>query len=167
MKWTKKPWHNLEVEINNDKNNYCPRSPSQRPTDLVFIMENDSPQSYMVCMFKCVQMCACECGTAGWRCTAEVDVGQDLHEGAISNRDVAATGKTDGSAGTRCLSCVTDTRVLYQCRFALLVCTCGWEGIEALWIQQECVEQTVNTDNRPPSELASVGDTHVISYGDL
>lgn len=48
-----------------------------------------------------------------------------------------------------------------------LLCSCGWEGIEALWIQQECVEQTVNTDNRPPSELASVGDTHVISYGDL
>lgn len=41
----------------------------------------------MVCMFKCVQMCVCEYGTAGWRCTAEMDVGQDLHEEAISNRD--------------------------------------------------------------------------------
>lgn len=44
---------------------------------------------------------------------------------------------------------------------------CEWEGIEALCIQQERVEQTVNTDNRPPSELASVGHTPVISYGDL
>lgn len=50
-------------------------------------METDSPQSYMVCVFKCVQMCVCERGTAGWRRPAEMDVGQDLHEEAISNRD--------------------------------------------------------------------------------
>lgn len=32
-------------------------------------------------------MCVRERRTAGWRCPAEMDVGQDLHEEAISNRD--------------------------------------------------------------------------------
>lgn len=39
--------------------------------------------------------------------------------------------------------------------------------MEALCIQQERVEQTTNSDNRPPSELASVGDAPVNSCGSL
>ena len=49
--------HNLEVEINNDKNNYCPPSifPPSTLTDLDSIMESDRPK------YLCVDVCACVC----------------------------------------------------------------------------------------------------------
>lgn len=81
---------------------------------------------------------------------------------------VAATGKTDGSAGMRCLSRVTDTCVLHQCRFALRVCArVGGRASKHSASSRSVWNRRWNTDNRPPSELASVGHTPVISYCDL
>lgn len=98
-----------------------------------------------------------------------MDVGQDLHEEAISNRDVLLLQVKQMAALARAAFRASQTLVssISAGFCSARVCTCGWEGIEALCIQQERVEQTVNTDNRPPSELASVGDAPVISYGDL